>query len=66
MCKSLLSSVGSGKNRWLTTQRFDQYALIVFRRMSKSSEIEAMYLLGDLFALIPILAAPVVSVGKGH
>ena len=25
-------SVGSEKNRWLTTQRFDQYALIVFRR----------------------------------
>ena len=31
-----LSSVGSEKNRHLKTQRFDQYALIVFRRMLDS------------------------------
>ena len=30
MCKSHLSSVGSEKNQWLATQRFDQYALIIF------------------------------------
>ena len=29
MCKFLLSSVGSEKNKWLTTQLSDQYALIV-------------------------------------
>ena len=28
MSKSLLSSVGSEKNPWLTTQRFHQYALL--------------------------------------
>ena len=28
MGKSLLSSFGSEENRWLTTQRFKQYALI--------------------------------------
>ena len=31
MGKSPLSNVGSEKNRWLTTQRFDQYALISTR-----------------------------------
>ena len=36
MCTSLLCSVVSEKNRWLTTQQFDQYALIVFRRMLDS------------------------------
>ena len=29
----VMKSVGSENNRWLTTQRFDHYALIVFRRM---------------------------------
>ena len=29
LCKSLLSSVGSEKYQWLTTQCFDQYPLIV-------------------------------------
>ena len=28
---TIFDSVGSEKNRWLTTRRFDQYALIVFR-----------------------------------
>ena len=34
MCKTLLSSVGSKTNRWLITQRFNQYAQTVFRRTS--------------------------------
>ena len=37
LCSYLfLSSVCSEKNRWLTTQCFDQYALIVFRKLCMS------------------------------
>ena len=43
MCKSLLSSVGFEKNRRLTTQRFDQYALIVFRRRRRSETLRAYW-----------------------
>ena len=30
-CEDIKSSVGSEENQWLTTQLFDQYALIIFR-----------------------------------
>ena len=33
MCQSLFSSCGVKNNWWLTTERFDKFALIVFRRM---------------------------------
>ena len=33
-----MSSAGSVKVRWLTTQQFDQFGLIVFRRMPEDNQ----------------------------
>ena len=41
MCKSLLSSEGSEKYRWLTTQRFD--ALIIFIIICMLGEYKIMH-----------------------